>query len=135
MRRAEAAGIAVLWSNCDELKQFFWGGCPPDQDRDDPDNYRHTGAIEALPSGAVIIPGDYRTTAGNAGDDVYVYWGEGGFSWAIPYVAGLAALARQLSPGLSLPEITRLIAETAAVKADGTRVPDPAAFIGVIREN
>lgn len=127
--RAELAGIAVLWSNCAELTSFCWGGCPPDRDRDDPGNYRLAGVIEMAPPGAVIVPGDYRTTAGNGGDDIYVYWGEGGFSWAIPYVAGLAVLAWQVDPEIGLSEIIRLLMETAVVKGDGTRIPDPAAFI------
>jgi len=65
------------------------------------------GVPESLLPGRLIVPADGRTTAaGYLGDpDHYIYWAEGGFSWAVPYVVGLMAMALQLDPDLTEEEI------------------------------
>ena len=43
---------------------------------------------------------DSRTTASFTGTDEYVFYREGGWSWSIPYIAGLYALAAQANPAV-----------------------------------
>jgi hypothetical protein len=62
-----------------------------------------------------------------------MYWGEGGFSWAIPYVAGLAAMAWQIFPDISLDEILDMLEKTARKTLDGDRVISPVDFIDAVR--
>jgi hypothetical protein len=40
-------------------------------------------------------------TASPTGNDDYVFYSEGGWSWAVPYVAGLYALACQVKPDIT----------------------------------
>jgi hypothetical protein len=47
---------------------------------------------------------DSRGTASPTGYDDYVFYRQGGWSWSIPYIAGLYALACQVKPDIT-PEV------------------------------
>ena len=49
----------------------------------------------------LLVPMDSRCTASETGSQNYVFYRHGGWSWSIPYIAGLYALACQVSPGLT----------------------------------
>jgi hypothetical protein len=53
---------------------------------------------------ALLIPMDSRCTASPTGNEDYVFYSVGGWSWSIPYIAGLYALACQVSSSMT-PEI------------------------------
>ena len=44
---------------------------------------------------------DSRTTASPTGTEDYVFYREGGWSWAIPYLAGMYALTVQVKPDIT----------------------------------
>jgi hypothetical protein len=44
---------------------------------------------------------DSRTTASPTGVNDYVFYREGGWSWSIPYIAGVYALAAQVKPDIT----------------------------------
>jgi hypothetical protein len=44
----------------------------------------------------LLVPMDSRTTASPTGNAEYVFYREGGWSWAIPHIAGVYALAAQV---------------------------------------
>ncbi len=67
--------------------------------------------------------------AQNRENEAYVYWGDGGFSWAIPYFTGLAALAWGLDENLTIEEIYALIRETKSTTSKGRYLVNPTAFI------
>lgn len=48
-----------------------------------------------------LIPMDSRTTASPTGNNDYVFYRAGGWSWSIPYIAGLYALACQVKPDIT----------------------------------
>jgi hypothetical protein len=52
----------------------------------------------------LLVPMDSRTTASPTGPGEYVFYRQGGWSWSIPYLAGLYALACQVKPAV-IPEI------------------------------
>ncbi len=52
----------------------------------------------------LLIPMDSRTTASPTGTDEYVFYREGGWSWSIPYIAGVYVLAAQVKPDIT-PEV------------------------------
>ncbi len=138
VERARRAGVAVICSERETTHAVFtWGGCPPFLDRDDPENYDYAGWPRRNDPGRIdkiILPADYRTTAQNRTDTAYVYWGDGGFSWAIPYFAGLATLAWSLDGGLTIDEIYGLIKDTKSRTAAGRMVVNPEAFIRAVRD-
>lgn len=51
--------------------------------------------------GRLMVPMDSRTTASPTGVDEYVFYRQGGWSWAMPYIAGMYALAAQAQPDIT----------------------------------
>ncbi len=49
----------------------------------------------------LLVPMDARTTASPTGIHDYVFYSQGGWSWSIPYLAGMYALAWQVDPGIT----------------------------------
>jgi hypothetical protein len=139
LKRAEEAGVAVICSDvATTFATFTWGGCPPFLDRDDPENYDYAAwprTNDGDHREKIILPADYRTTAQNRNPDAYVYWGDGGFSWAIPYFTGLAALAWGVDATLTIQDIYSLIGETKTRTSQGRYVVNPEAFIERVMEN
>jgi len=118
VERAKKEGIFVVSSsifNTYDKKIYFHGlGRDP---LADPENYQSYGPglwwINAFHAGrykptsiqdALLVPMDSRCTASPTGNDDYVFYRQGGWSWSIPYLAGLYALACQVKPDVT-PEI------------------------------
>ena len=88
-------------------------------------------------SGQLLIPMDRRATASPTGEQDYVFYNNGGMSWAFPYVAGLYALACQAQPGITFELFVQARQETsrpATLERDGKtysfgKTIDPAAMI------
>jgi subtilisin family serine protease len=129
--RLAAAGVEIIYSAGGKLDGFIWGGSPTYANRGDAATYELALYLKGreVSQDRIIIPADYRTTASNIADAPYIYWGAGGWSWAMPYAAGLAALAWQVAPDLTLAEIENLLRETAAPAANGLRVVQPLDFL------
>lgn len=49
----------------------------------------------------LLVPMDSRTTASPTGNNDYVFYKQGGWSWSIPYIAGLYALACQVDTDIT----------------------------------
>lgn len=52
-------------------------------------------------SNRLLAPSDSRLTASPTGPSDYVFYREGGWSWTIPYIAGMYALAAQVDPSIT----------------------------------
>jgi hypothetical protein len=114
--RAKKEGIFVVSSSLsptyDRKLNFHGMGRDP---MADPDRFASYGPglfwIDApMPTvETLMIPMDSRTTASPTGADEYVFYREGGWSWSIPYIAGLYALACQVKPEIT-PEPFRVAA-------------------------
>jgi len=130
IKETEKEGIAVIYSDTAGLN-FLWSGCPPSKDRNDPNVYAVAsylkGKLKLTPY--VLLPASYRTTAENDGESNYRYWGEAGFSWAMPYLSGLAVLAWQIDPSLKYDEIRKMIIQTATPIPDNCKVVNPKALL------
>jgi hypothetical protein len=74
-----------------------------------------------------------RTIASYKGPDVYHYERQGGLSWAVPYLAGLAALAYQVNPDIKPEAIVQLWKETAFKTRSGPIV-NPVRFIDKVEK-
>jgi subtilisin family serine protease len=53
------------------------------------------------PEELLLVPMDSRTTASPTGIEDYVFYREGGWSWSIPHLAGMYALAAQVKPEIT----------------------------------
>ncbi|HEY3371259.1 MAG TPA: hypothetical protein VGK10_10450, partial [Prolixibacteraceae bacterium] len=60
----------------------------------------------------LMIPMDSRCTASQSGKNSYVYYSTGGWSWSIPYIAGLYTLACQVKPSVTPHEFWSKALET-----------------------
>lgn len=78
------------------------------------------------------VPAGNRTTASHTGPDDYMFWRQGGMSWTVPYLAGVAAMAFQLDPGLNPQVIPDLWMKTAN-KTSAGEVVNPNGFIEAVR--
>jgi hypothetical protein len=69
-----------------------------------------------LRAGNLLAPTCPRTTAEqyNKGEFSYQYCGQGGLSWAIPYVAGVLAMGWQVNPGLGPEQMKEILFNSAA---------------------
>lgn len=74
----------------------------------------------------IIIPCDYRTMASSWNKQGgYEFQGQGGVSWAIPYLAGIFALMLQVKNDLTEEEITKILKNTAKINKNGLKIIDP----------
>ena len=60
----------------------------------------------------LLIPMDSRTTASPTGTEDYAFYRTGGWSWSIPYIAGMYALAVQVKPTITPEEFWTTALET-----------------------
>jgi hypothetical protein len=67
---------------------------------------------EMLNDSTLLLPMDSRCTASQSGEKCYVFYSNGGWSWSIPYVAGLYALACQVKPNVTPHEFWKISLET-----------------------
>jgi hypothetical protein len=130
VQHAQDEGILVV--TCDQafLKLTILGR-EPGGDPDSPTNYVcqwGPGFKDGL-----CVPAGNRTTASHTGPNGYIFWRQGGMSWTVPYLAGLAALAFQVDPELKPQAIPELWLKTAAHTKAGL-VVNPPAFIEAVRK-
>jgi subtilisin family serine protease len=72
------------------------------------DDFYQNGSL----SGTLLVPMDSRTTASPTGTEDYVFYSEGGWSWSIPYIAGMYVLASQVQPDITPDEFWETALET-----------------------
>lgn len=68
------------------------------------------------------------------GDYKYQYNGQGGQSWAIPYVAGVMAMGWQVNPDLTGEHMVKLLFDSAYEADKDTLIINPPAFIKLVKE-
>ena len=84
-----------------------------------------------------MVPMDSRCVASPTGPEHYVFYAQGGWSWSVPYLAGLYALACQAKPTVTPEEFWSVGLETGTtvtVERDGKtlqlgKIVDPVALI------
>jgi hypothetical protein len=133
--RAEAAGMLVL--DCTAHRGFVAAGYYDPSRREDVLFFRP--GFPKDPSGScgsgLYAPTSFRTQAEEYqwGEHGYQHTGQGGLSWAIPYVTGVLAMGWQLRPELSAATMKSILLATAHRDRSGCRVIDPPAFIAGVR--
>ena len=110
VQEARDAGIFIICSSERSIYglDFHGLGRPPLSDPDISESYGpglwwtedFFQGVDKL-SDTLLVPMDSRTTASPTGNDEYVFYREGGWSWSIPYIAGMYALAAQVKPDIT----------------------------------
>lgn len=75
---------------------------------------------------ALLVPMDARCTASETGPRNYVFYRSGGWSWSIPYIAGLYALACQVTPAMTPEKFWQAAMKTGdkiTISRDGKKYP------------
>jgi hypothetical protein len=117
---AKAAGMLVVCSSIEQVHGFkFHGlGRAPLSDPEAFESYEPgSWWAEEFYNGErfsdrLLVPMDSRTTASPLGDDEYVFYRQGGWSWSIPYIAGMYALAVQVDPAITPEQFWSLAMQT-----------------------
>lgn len=120
VNEAKSNGIFVISSSIEETYDFrFHGlGRDPLANPEDAASYLpgswwagdfYAGNYEVL---RLLVPMDSRTTASPNGYEDYVFFRQGGWSWSIPYLAGMYALAAQVKPEITPEEFWKIALET-----------------------
>jgi hypothetical protein len=130
VQHATDEGVFVLSSSLPETHQLQFHGLGREPLKDPNDSasyYPITDWGPDLTKPTLLVPMDSRTAAASTGDEDYVFYRHGGWSWVTPYIAGLYALACQVKPDITPEVFWKTALET------GTP-PDPAAQPPVSRE-
>ncbi len=106
---ARESGMLIVCSSIEKIHGFRFNGLGRNP-MDDPelfDSYK-PGLFwsKAFPGNerflnSLMVPMDSRTTASPTGKEEYVFYRQGGWSWAIPYIAALYALCCQINPDIT----------------------------------
>jgi hypothetical protein len=149
-KEAKEAGMLVICSSVEEVHGFKFHalGREPLADPDQFESYE-PGSWWAKQfydgnrfSDRLLVPMDSRTTASPGGVDEYVFYREGGWSWSIPYIAGMYALAAQVKPAITPDEFWSLALNTGRtieLKHEGETIAfgpilDPVTLIATLQE-
>lgn len=149
VNEAKAAGIFVISSSIEEIYGFkFHGlGRNPLANPDDVGSYLPGSwwakdfYVGKYGEPRLLVPMDSRTTASPNGNEDYVFYREGGWSWSIPYLAGMYALAAQVKPEITPEEFWKIAVETGQtieILHEGKSyqlgpILDPAALIAALK--
>lgn len=106
---AKAAGIFVISSSLRFTDNLYFHGLGRSLISDPNDFWSYKPGIwwakdfyrNGFATKTLLIPMDSRTTASPTGTEDYVFYREGGWSWSIPYIAGIYALAIQVKPDIT----------------------------------
>lgn len=120
VNRAKESGIFVVSSSLVDTFGYFFNGLGRESlsDPDEAASYKpgmfwensaYSGEIDKILKqnkieDILLIPMDSRTTASPTGYKDYVFYKQGGWSWSIPYVAGLYTLACQVDTNVTPKE-------------------------------
>lgn len=132
---AEREGVVVLDGSPE--RGFVHTAWLKGADREDPASWA-PGFPSDPPSSwpnHILAPASPRTTAEQyaPGDHSFQYTGQGGRSWAVPYIAGVLALGWQARPELSGPQMIKLLFDSAYRTPDGSPIVNPREFIRLVR--
>jgi hypothetical protein len=151
VNKAKAAGMLVICSSVEAIHGFAFHGMgrSPLASPDDFNAYRpgswwaRTFKGDDAASNRLLVPMDARTTASPTGVDEYVFYGDGGWSWSIPYIAGVYALAAQVDPNVTPDRFWALALRTGRTidlprgdkKYKFGPILDPAALVAALKRS
>lgn len=152
VRRATQANVFVVSTAIERThKLAFHGlGRDPRRDPEKPGSYGPGswwagaflgGQRRFAPGQRLLVPMDARTTASPTGEEDYVFYSSGGWSWSVPYIAGLYALVCQVHPAVTPETFWAAALKTGRVieieergaKLELGTVVDPGALLDALR--
>jgi hypothetical protein len=126
--RATKEGIFVISTSSKDIHGFFFHGLgkEPTSNPDDFSSYKpglwwekmfYDNSVTRFLEGnnikdMLLIPMDSRTTASPTGEGDYVFYRSGGWSWSVPYIAGIYALCCEVNPDITPEQFWKKAIET-----------------------
>jgi len=114
IKEAQEKGVFVISTSLDKTHGLNFAGLDRDlaSNLDDFSSYsmgsfmskdeeRFNFFVDMIQEECLLVPMDRRTYASASGHSDYEYSPDGGFSWCVPYIAGLYALALQVQPEIT----------------------------------
>lgn len=130
---ARKSGIIVI----DVGGDIVMCGATGFKDRDDWSSYQIDNRLKnGKFNGYLYVPADNRTTASGYLDDKnqYIYWGEGGVSWTIPYITGVITMGLQIDPNLTEGKAFEYLRQSWHPFSGGGII-NPEGFLKLVRDN
>lgn len=137
VKRADADRVFVISTAIQETHGLFFHGLGRDPNKNPDLNASYTAGswwarrffsgeqpIDAAKY--VLVPMDSRSTASPTGPEDYVFYAGGGWSWSVPYIAGVYALACQADSTMTPTRFWELAVKTGdtiSVDHDGVQWP------------
>ncbi|WP_242850625.1 S8/S53 family peptidase [Clostridium lundense] len=123
VKRAKAEGILVVSTSFDQYYDIDFWGLGRDSMKNPEDFKSYKPAMfwsdsffknnkRFSPSKNIMVPMDSRCTASPTGTSDYVFYKQGGLSWAVPYVAALYTLCCQVNPDITPDEFLKAAVNT-----------------------
>jgi hypothetical protein len=150
VKEAKAAGIFVISTSLSQTYGLNFHGLgrnplsdPNDFQAYEPGSWWQNYFYErGLSTDTLLVPMDSRTTASPTGIEDYVFYREGGWSWSVPYLAGMYALAAQVRPDITPEEFWQTALNTGRtiqIQHEGKEyefgvIFDPQALIQAIKD-
>jgi hypothetical protein len=137
-QRAEAEGIMVL--DCTSHHGFILSCYFRTSNVEDPAGcelgFPNSKWQRGISEDELFVPSSPRTTAEQYTEEniAYIYWGEGGRSWAIPYCAGVLAMGWQVRPDATPEQMKELLLKTAYQNKEGAKIINPPQFIRALEK-
>jgi serine protease AprX len=134
-QRAVDAGILVL--DC-TLEHGYTLPCTQNIFKPDQPQCTPNDLLEPYPTTPKVYVPTTRTVADETDTVgkkyIYQYYGWGGLSWSVPYLAGVLAMGWQINPDLTNEQIIDLVFDTATVMDDDNLLINPTAFIDAVQK-
>ncbi len=120
LQKAKQAGIFVTTTSIQKEYGLWDNGTyrGVSLDPDNFDSYSQTNwqkgndPTEEVQKNTLCFPMDHRTTAAPNGNDYYVHYANGGWSWMKPFEAGIYLLAKQVKPSITPKEFFKVGLQT-----------------------
>ena len=89
-----------------------------------------------MPNNLIGVPTSRRTVSEEyvEGEQSLAYFGLGGFSWSIPYAAGVLCLGWQINPFLNLSNIIDMLFNSCYIDSNNSKIINPINFINLVKK-
>lgn len=153
VKRAEAENVFVISTCLQETHGLHFHGLGRDPNKNPDLNTSFSagswwaagffsGRQPIDPAQYLLVPMDARAVASPSGAEDYVFYADGGWSWSVPYIAGLYALTCQVDPTMTPKQfwdVALKTGDTITVDREGAKlklgsIVNPVALIEKIKK-
>lgn len=141
IKRASNEGIYVVHTGDDK---FLGAGRNPETDPNKPSSYTkgfrwdNQNIPQYIIDSKILFPMDSRSVASPTGNNDYVFYRHGWWSWVVPYIAGLYALCCQVKPSINKTDFWKAANQTSKkimIENEEFKIINPVKLIEYLEKN